>query len=128
MKLNLIIATAVLLVLTGLYISWKDNQFDLRVMAVTEIDNAILTAYTSEVAQTDDTPFITASGERVRDGVVANNCLKIGTVVVINGKHFIVLDRKNSRYDCRWYDIWLADKQEAIEFGIKKDQTILIWE
>src|SRR3989338_7794857 len=34
---------------------------------------ATITAYSSEVRQTDDTPFTTASGSHVRYGVVAAN-------------------------------------------------------
>jgi hypothetical protein len=64
---------------------------------------AILTAYNSEVGQTDDTPFITASGDRVGYGVIAANWLPFGTKVVIPelfGKDvFIVKDRMNKRFN-----------------------------
>ena len=39
-----------------------------------------LTAYSSSVDETDDTPFITASGKHVRDGIVATNFLPFGEV------------------------------------------------
>jgi hypothetical protein len=64
---------------------------------------AILTAYNSEVGQTDDTPFITAYGDRVGYGVIAANWLPFGTKVVIPelfGKDvFIVKDRMNKRFN-----------------------------
>ena len=81
------------------------------------------TAYSSTVDQTDDTPFITASGTYVRDGIIAANFLPFGTAIKIpdiyGDKIFIVEDRMNKRY---WFrvDIWFPERQMAKEFGIKK--------
>src|SRR3989344_1044153 len=41
----------------------------------------VITAYSSTPDQTDDTPFITASGKQVADGIVANNLLPFGTKI-----------------------------------------------
>ncbi len=83
------------------------------------------TAYTSEVAQTDSTPFTTASGTTVRDGVIAANFLPIGTKVKIPNVYgdqiFTVEDRMNARYTNR-VDIWMEDIGEAREFGVQKVQ------
>ncbi|KKU09024.1 MAG: 3D domain-containing protein [Candidatus Uhrbacteria bacterium GW2011_GWE2_45_35] len=80
-----------------------------------------ITAYSSEVGQTDSTPFITASGTTVRRGVIAANFLPIGTTVRIPelyGKEiFIVEDRMNARYDKR-VDIWMEETADAKNFGI----------
>ena len=84
------------------------------------------TGYSSEVWQTDSTPFTTASNTHVRDGVIAANFLPFDTLVRIpelyGNKIFIVEDRMNSRY---WYniDIWFEDTQLARDFGRK---TIII--
>ncbi len=43
----------------------------------------IVTAYSSSSLQTDSTPFITAAGTEVRDGIIANNLLAFGTKVKI---------------------------------------------
>ena len=81
------------------------------------------TAYSSTVDQTDDTPFITASGTYVRDGIAAANFLPFGTVFKIpeiyGDKIFVVEDRMNRRY---WHrvDIWFPERQMAKEFGIKQ--------
>ncbi|MBT5808021.1 3D domain-containing protein [Candidatus Uhrbacteria bacterium] len=85
-----------------------------------------MTAYTSEVAQTDDTPCITASGldvcERNIENVVAANFLPLGTRVKIpelfGDRVFYVEDRMNRRYDLKM-DIWLKDYDEAIQFGLQ---------
>ncbi len=87
---------------------------------------AIITAYSSSLDETWGDPFVTASGERVRNGIVANNCLPFGTLVKINGEYFEVLDRKNSRYGCEWFDIWKPSKQEAINFGIREIQAKIL--
>lgn len=81
-----------------------------------------VTSYNSEPGQTDSTPFITAFGTTVRDGIVATNFLPKGTLVrfpeQFGDKVFVVEDRMNSRYYYRM-DIWMAEKQEAIQFGTK---------
>lgn len=81
---------------------------------------AKVSAYTSDVAETDDTPTITASGTTTRHGVVANNCLEFGTEVQIDGRTFVVEDRMNVRYGCDHYDIWMPTKSEAREWGVKQ--------
>ena len=85
----------------------------------------IITAYTSSVEETDDTPFITASNETVRDGIVANNCLPFGTEVVIDGKVYEVQDRMNSRYGCEWFDIWMTEKAAALEWGVRDRHVVI---
>lgn len=81
-----------------------------------------ITAYSSTRDQTDDTPFITASGSHVRDGVVAANFLPIGTKIrfptMYGNKIFIVEDRMNSRYTYR-VDIWMRTREEAKQFGLR---------
>lgn len=80
------------------------------------------TAYTSEIWQTDSTPFITASGTTVRHGVIAANFLPIGTKVKIPDYYgdqiFVVEDRMNQRYYYR-VDIWMEDIGEARQFGVR---------
>lgn len=86
------------------------------------------TAYSSTPEQTDHTPFITASGIHVRDGVAAANFLPFGTIFKIpelfGDKTFVVEDRMNRRY---WLniDIWFPEKELAEEFG-RKTVTIEI--
>ncbi len=80
------------------------------------------TAYSSTPDQTDDSPFITAMGTSVRDGIIATNFLPFGTKIKIpeiyGDKVFVVEDRMNRRY---WYtiDIWFPDRASALEFGYK---------
>ena len=80
-------------------------------------------AYSSTPDQTDDTPFITAMGTHVRDGVIAANFLPFGTVIKIpelyGEKTFVVEDRMNKRYQYK-IDLWFATRQAAKEFGVKQ--------
>ncbi|MCH8244608.1 3D domain-containing protein [Patescibacteria group bacterium] len=82
----------------------------------------VVTAYSSTVDQTDDTPFITASGTRVRDGIVAANFLPIGTKIklpdIYGDRIFVVEDRMHPRKKYM-VDIWFASYTEAKEFGAK---------
>jgi len=80
----------------------------------------LATAYSSSVDETDDTPFITASGSHVRNGVIAANFLPFGAKVrlpeVFGDKVFTVEDRLNASYNDR-IDIWFPSKGEALKFG-----------
>lgn len=94
-------------------------------LEVTEKMVVIATGYSSTPEETDDTPFITASGTTVREGVIATNFLPIGTKLRIpkfyGEKEFIVEDRMNIRYnDVAIIDIWFGDKQDARNFGKRK--------
>ncbi|MEX2053980.1 MAG: hypothetical protein WD883_00305 [Candidatus Colwellbacteria bacterium] len=88
-----------------------------------------ITAYSSEVGQTDSTPFITASGTHVRTGVVAANWLPIGTKVKIpslfDDQVFVVEDRMHSRHTNR-LDVWFPNRAEAVRFGLKKAEVEIL--
>ena len=81
-----------------------------------------VTAYSSTPDQTWGDPFITASGERVREGIIAANFLPMHTKVrfptLYGTKIFEVTDRMNSRYFYR-ADIWMETRSEALRFGIR---------
>jgi 3D (Asp-Asp-Asp) domain-containing protein len=84
----------------------------------------IITAYSSEESQTDNTPLVTANGTLVKDGIVANNLLPFGTEIKIpelyGDKIFTVADRMHSRKGNYKVDIWFPTKEEAINFGVKE--------
>jgi len=81
-----------------------------------------VTAYSSTPDQTDSTPFITASGTDVREGVVACNFLRFGTKVrfpqLYGEKIFVVEDRMAVRNSHKM-DIWFVSRDQARQFGIK---------
>jgi len=92
---------------------------------------ASVSAYNSEAGQTDDRPCETASGldvcllnEQADANIVATNFLNLpfGSKVrlpdLYGDKIFVVEDRMNRRYQ-KHFDIWMPDKQKAIEFGRK---------
>ena len=85
--------------------------------------NVIVTAYSSTPDQTDDTPFITASGNWVRDGIVATNLLPMGTKIkipeVYGDRIFVVDDRMHPRKSVH-VDIWFPSYTEAKNFGVKR--------
>lgn len=83
----------------------------------------VVTAYSSTPDQTDDTPFITASGKSVRSGIVATNLLPMGTKIKIpliyGDRVFVVEDRMHPRKTYQ-VDIWFASTWEAKSFGVKR--------
>jgi len=92
-----------------------------------------MTAYNSDVAQTDDTPCITANGFDVCahgiEDTVAANFLKFGTKVRIpdlfGDRIFVVRDRMNKRYPDR-VDIWMLERSDAIQFGVRRTRIEVI--
>ena len=91
--------------------------------AVSKKIKVILTAYSSTVAQTDSTPFITANGTYVHDGVVANNGLPFGTEIRIpelyGNKVFAIEDRMHWRKSDYHFDIWFPTYEQAKNFGVR---------
>lgn len=83
----------------------------------------VITAYSSTTWQTDDTPFVTASGKTVEEGIVANNFLAFGTEIRIpelyGDKVFVVEDRMNWRKGYYHIDIWFPEYEQAKDFGAK---------
>ena len=83
----------------------------------------LITAYSSTPDQTDDTPFITASGKYVKDGIIANNMLSFGTKIRIpklyGDKIFTVQDRMHRRKSNYQIDIWMPSRLLAVNFGVK---------
>ncbi|MFH1457131.1 MAG: hypothetical protein ABIF17_03380 [Patescibacteria group bacterium] len=81
-----------------------------------------VTAYSSTVDQCDSTPFITANGTYVHDGIVAANFLPFGTKIklpeLFGDKIFSVEDRMNSKYYYR-VDIWMKTREFAKQFGVQ---------
>ena len=85
-----------------------------------KVMKVLITAYSSSVDETDNTPLITASGNYVRPGVVAANFLAFGTRVrmpkIFGDKIFVVEDRLHQRYNDR-IDVWFSTKEGALKFG-----------
>jgi 3D (Asp-Asp-Asp) domain-containing protein len=88
-----------------------------------------ITAYSSREEETDSTPFITASGSHVRDGIIAANWLPFGATVRIpeyfGDKEFVVEDRMHHRFGER-VDIWFASTEEALRFGVREASVEII--
>lgn len=84
----------------------------------------LVTAYSSTPDQTDEDPFITASGKTVKEGVIASNFLPFGTKVrfpeIFEDKIFVVEDKMNKRFNDSRVDIWFPERELAEEFGIRE--------
>jgi len=101
------------------YVAKASNEAKKAVKTI----KVVITAYSSTPDQTDDTPFTTASGKTVKDGIVANNMLPFGTKIKIpalyGDKVFEVQDRMNKRKSDYHFDIWFPTRELATEFGVK---------
>ncbi|MBI2436570.1 MAG: 3D domain-containing protein [Candidatus Magasanikbacteria bacterium] len=94
---------------------------------------AVITAYSSDVAQTDSTPCIPADStydlcqnyaKTGAQDTIATNFLPLGTKVkfpeLYGDKIFTVRDRMNARYGYGRGDIWMPTRLEAKNFGVKR--------
>ncbi len=88
-----------------------------------------VTAYSSSPDETDDTPFITAAGTRVKNGIVATNAFPFGTKLQIpalfGNRIFTVEDRMNRRMK-NVVDVWMPTKSAAITFGVSYANVIIV--
>jgi len=96
-----------------------------------------MTAYSSDVAQTDSTPCIPADAsydlcehyeEYGEQNTIATNFLPMGTQVrfpdLYGDKVFVVRDRMNARYGRGRGDFWMPERELAKNFGVKRVQNI----
>ncbi|MFA6364808.1 MAG: hypothetical protein WCW78_00195 [Candidatus Paceibacterota bacterium] len=88
-----------------------------------------VTAYSSTPDQTDSTPFVTAMGSMVRDGIIATNIYPFGTKIQIpkffGTKTFVVEDRMHVRKK-NFVDIWMPSRHDAMEFGIAFTDIVVL--
>lgn len=107
------------------YIQDKSKKTDPKLIYI--VKKATIYGYSSTVDQTDGDPLTTASGEKVRDGIIGNNCLPFGTIVEFNGQKFTVTDRMNKRYGCDYFDRWFPSREAAKQWG-KRVVSIKIYQ
>ena len=98
----------------------NDDNKDTDVEVVSQEQTGIFTAYTACVEETDSDPTITASNQVVRKGIIANNCLPFGTKIKVRNKIYEVQDRMHERFGCNKFDIYMCDRYDAVNFGIKE--------
>ncbi|MDD5340863.1 MAG: hypothetical protein PHC97_00280 [Patescibacteria group bacterium] len=102
----------------------KEVSFSLK--QTPEIKKVFVTAYSSTVGETDDTPCISANGydlcKHNSENVVACNFLPFGAKVIFPqldpNKYYTVVDRMQNIFDDR-IDIWKKTHKDAEKFGIK---------
>jgi len=108
------------------------------------------TAYTSSPRETDQTPFITATGARTRLGILAvsrdllQSELPYGSLVrlydlgrwrdgkdagtfdpLFKGLLFVVEDTMNKRKR-QQIDIWMPDRALALKFGVRRVKLVVV--
>lgn len=97
--------------------------------AAQEVLTLKITAYTSLPDETDDTPFITADGSYVHDGIVATNLLPFGTKVMIPslfGDKVFTVDDRMSKKLMNNMDIWMGTWTAAIRFGAHVADVVVL--
>jgi len=108
--------------------SWQDKIREVNLVYTIEAKQptseaterlGVVYGYSSTVEECDNDPFTTASGQQVRDGIVANNFYPFGTKVEIAGKVYEVQDRMNKKYGRDVWDIWFSDRQDAYDWGVR---------
>lgn len=85
--------------------------------------NVTVTAYSSTVDQCDDSPFITAKGTRVRDGIVAANWLPFGAKIRLpefSGDKIYVVEDRMAKKNSHKVDIWMESREAAMQFGVRR--------
>jgi len=103
-----------------------------RGLYIRTIKNATITAYNAEVAQTDSTPYHTATGRLVYSGSIAasqdlfRKSVMPGDIayVVYTNQYYIVEDTMNKRYK-KCFDIFTHQKADAVAFGRQCSDVII---
>lgn len=110
---------------TTTYVAPEVTQIEREVQ---EVLVAVVTGYTSSEDETDDTPFITASGARTASEHIACPIrYPFGTKVEIEGEVYVCEDRMNRRYQHQdRFDRWFETKEEAFEWGLQELEVIIL--
>ena len=110
-----------LVIFGGNSLAAVSNPLNEQVNQVRKV-RVVVTAYSSTPWETDGNPYITASGNWVEDGIVANNMLPFGTKVRIpelfGDKVFVVEDRMSWKKASNHFDLWMPSYWEAKNFGV----------
>lgn len=78
-----------------------------------------VTAYTGEAEENGGYEGITCEGKPLQEGIIAADDLPLGTIVIINGKKYIVADIFGGNYKNR-IDIYMENIEDAWKFGRRK--------
>jgi 3D (Asp-Asp-Asp) domain-containing protein len=86
-----------------------------------------VTAYSASPRETQGDPWVTASGKRVRPGIVALSRdlerllgVKFGDLVVLKGLGTFVFADRLARHKKRQVDIYIPSRKAARAFGVKR--------
>lgn len=79
---------------------------------------AEVTAFNEHDGHTPGT--IMANEKHVHYGAVANDSLPLGTVVEINGKQFVVVDKFGGGYGEDKFDMYLPTVAECYQWGVRR--------
>lgn len=91
------------------------------------VRDVTVTSYNNDIAQTDNTPNITASNRPVKEGIIAvsrdmikDGTIKYGDFVYIDcfDRWFIADDTMNERFTRR-LDVFMYDKKESLKINKK---------
>lgn len=84
-----------------------------------ELVRAQVSAYTSSVEETDDTPEINAMGRKPGPGSIAcPTRYEFGVEVIVSGKSYFCDDRMGPRYSGGdYFDIWMSSRESAMHWG-----------
>lgn len=101
----------------------QEQQTSLKVPEVTpnptQVMSASVSAFTSAVEETDDTPNVTASGTYVHPGTAAcPTRYPFGTRILVAGKTYVCEDRMALRFRAgNYFDLWMASRTSALQWG-----------
>jgi len=91
-----------------------------------------LTAYSARKCETDSTPTITASGKKVRPGIVALSRdlealfdFKFGDNVILEGHKTLTFEDRMHKRKKLQVDIFMVKTKDALKFGVKTGILIL---
>ena len=92
-----------------------------------------VTAYSATPQETDEDPYVTASGKRVRQGIVALSrdlgkklMLKFGDQVILEGIGMFVFEDRMHIRKTRQVDLYMQSRQAALQFGVQTTLLIIV--
>lgn len=106
---------------------YRERLEELASRGVIRSMNAEITCYTASADECGNDLGITASGESVRDGIVAaDSSIPFGTILYIEGVGEVVVKDRGGAIEGNRIDLYVETKDEAFNFGRQQRKVYFV--
>jgi 3D (Asp-Asp-Asp) domain-containing protein len=114
-------------------VSWSEEAWQYKVGSEEEHIPVTVTAYSATPQETDEDPYVTASGKRVQRGIVALSrdlekelMVKFGDRLILVGIGIFIFEDRMHIWKTRQVDIYMQSRKAALQFGVQTSLLMVV--